>query len=684
MQQSQGCAAVVRPEVDPRHAGLNQQQLEVVQHDAGPLLVAAVAGCGKTRAIVHRIVELVHRGVDEARILAVTFSNKAAKEMVDRAVSLGVHGARVSTFHSLGYQILREEWGPDQFEQWQVDDTNRYRAVVKEILDYRVMNWKSADLTLVLRYISLCKANAALPGSDRALEIARKLPPTPGRDVHLLGQAYFHAEEQRVARRLLTFDDMLIAAWGLLSHDDAVRERWASRYDYVIQDEAQDENVVQRELASLLARDHRNYMIVGDPAQAIYGFRGSDPTGLLRFADEWRASTVRMDANYRSAPQIIDVANKVLRQMPPETHLGVEIAAMRQTEGVVTATRYASFDEEGEGVVRSILELQQDGRRWRDFAVLYRTHAQSRGVEEALLEARVPYVVRGGTNFYDRTEVKALLGYLRIAQGRGTFPVVKKSINTPFRFLGAAFLDGIERAARTASEDATWTDIVRASLDRSGLQARQRTSATQWCTLIETMSKVIARGSAEDATDTERHDARPAVILERLIIEIQYVQWLTRSEGAESPENNRVSNVRELIRAAERFPTVDELLTYIEDTLQKAIEVQQRGEAADVVVLTSLHRSKGLEWPIVYMIGANDGILPHARAEISAEEMRLFYVGVTRARDQLHFTCVCRAPIGARLVALPPSKFLLGAGVEVRDHGSVRDIALSEREERLS
>jgi DNA helicase-2/ATP-dependent DNA helicase PcrA len=666
-------------EVDPRHLGLNAEQLAVVTHLLGPLLVAAVAGCGKTRAIVHRIAELVRRGVDEARILAVTFSAKAAKEMNDRLMALGVHYARVGTFHSVGLQIVREEWGADEFESWQVDDTNRYRAVVKEILGYRHMNWATADLTAVLRYISICKANAALPDSERALELARAMPQP--RDPRLLLAAYTSAEELRRDRRLLTFDDMLVEAWILLCNEE-VRERWAARWDHVLQDESQDENVVQRSIAQMLARDHRNYMIVGDPAQSIYGFRGSDPTGMLNFAQTWEATVVRMTRNYRSGRRIIEVANGALRAMPPNTHLGVTIDAERDLDGVVTASRFASFDEEGEGVVKSIVELHADGRPWKDCAVLYRTHAQSRGVEEALLSARVPYFVIGGTNFYDRAEVKHLLAYLRIAQGRANFNAVKRAINTPFRFLGRAFLDGLEEAGRSAPETLPWTDIVREHVERARLQSRQKTAALAWCSLMESMAATIVSAAGETATEQEKMNGRPAIMLERLIAQVGYVQWLTRDEGTESPENNRVSNVRELVRAAERFPTVDELLTYIEDTLQKAVEVQQHGEGADCVVLTSLHRSKGLEWPVVYMIGTNEKILPHARAEDDSEELRLFYVGATRARDELHFSCVCRAPVGARIVSLGPSKFLDGSGLEVRDHGSCRDIALSDREER--
>jgi DNA helicase-2/ATP-dependent DNA helicase PcrA len=656
------------PETDI-HAGLNPEQLRVVDHQGGPLLVAAVAGCGKTRVIVHRIAQLVRGGVAEDRILAVTFSVKAAREMNMRLTALGVHSARVGTFHSLSWQLVRTE--RPELSMWQVDDRDRYRTVVKDALGYRNMDWKTADLTVVLSYIGRCKAAAALPGTPAAEELARRMhaaSPGAARDPSLLARAYFTAEELRRERKLLTYDDMLLEAWTLLSADEGLRQRWASRWDHVMQDECQDENIVQRDIASMLARDHRCYMVVGDPAQSIYGFRGSDPTGMLRFGEFWNAMIVGMARNYRSGRAIVNVANKVIDAMAVTTHLGVKIAAERDTDGSVDVTRYASFDEEGQGVVGRILEEHADGRVWKDCAVLYRTNAQSRGVEEALLSERVPYVVLGGTNFYERKEVKDLLAYLRIAAGRGSFDDIRRAINTPFRYLGKAFLEGIDTAGRAAPSDAGWTDIVRKQAETK-LQQRQRSSALQWCALIDNIANVIERG-VETEDIEERLESRPARVLESLVMDVDYMSWLTRDEGTESPENNRMSNVRELIRAAERFPTVGELLEYIDETLRKAAEVRRGNDNADCVVLASLHRAKGLEWPSVHIIGCNQKILPHARAEDAQEERRLFYVGITRARDALHLSCVCRAAVGAKLAQLEPSAFIAEVGLEVVDHGS--------------
>jgi DNA helicase-2/ATP-dependent DNA helicase PcrA len=393
--------------------GLNPEQASVVLHHLGPLLCAAIAGAGKTTALVRRIAALwlIH-SVAPARVLALTFSKKAADEMTFRLVGLlpgeVATAARVGTFHSLAHQFLREEMGAE-FKRWQTDDRDRYRTVVKDCLGYQGMKWDSADLTVVEQFIGRCKANCALPGSEDALKRAEAFyaaNPCGQRNPALLCEAYERAEIERRARLLITFDDMLLEMWWRLSEHESVRLRWAARWDFVLQDECQDENRVQREICEMLARDHRNYMVVGDPAQSIYGFRGADPSGILCFAKNWDAQTVELHRNYRSGSRIIDAANGVLRAMEPGTTLGTMITPERGVEGVVEVHSFDDADSEAEGVATMIRELQADGRAWKDIVCLYRTNAQSRAIEEQCLGARIPYVVIGGTNFYERKEVK--------------------------------------------------------------------------------------------------------------------------------------------------------------------------------------------------------------------------------------------------------------------------------------
>lgn len=662
---------------------MNPEQLQVVELEPGPLLVAATAGSGKTHALTQRIAHLINGGADPARILAVTFSSKAAREMTTRLRRIGCLDGRVGTFHSIALQVVRTEL--PGIAGWSIDDTDRYRVCVKDAVGYRYMNWNVADVTHLLSFIGRCKAVGAFPVPDdlKALAIATELyrkRPHSSRDPKRCCEAYVTAELIRRERALLTFDDMLFEAWNLFREDDGIRESWASRWDHVLQDEVQDENLLQRELASFLAQDHRSYTVVGDPAQSIYKFRGSDPSGMLRFETEWSATVVRMGRNYRCAKRIVEVANRVLRAMPAGTHLGVEMVAERVEEGEVSSVWYEDFDDEGEGVTECILESHEDGRDWSHHVVLYRTNAQSRGVEESLLSARVPYVVLGGVNFYERREVRDLLAYLRVAQGVGKFADVKRSINTPFRFLGKAFVDGLEDFV---TEGDGLIDSVESYVETASIQERQRGSAMSWCKLVRRASQVVARGVVAASATRDRPEevaAKPSTILSGLVMDLKYNEWLTRDEGAESPENNRVSNVRELIRAAERFPTVAELLAYVDDTIKRAEVAKLESKNSDVVTLCSIHRAKGLEWPVVYVIGCNDKILPHAYAEDVAEERRLFYVACTRAADVLQLSYVAKAAVSNRVLDLKPSLFLSEAGLISIKGGEAVDAQQSEGE----
>lgn len=641
--------------------GLNPEQAAVVQHYEGPLVTGAVAGAGKTTSLVRRIAYLVRvHGVDPARILSVTFSKKAADEMNQRLRKYlyDGSGARVGTFHSLAWEIVRKE--NPSFATWQLDDHDRYRQCVKEAVDYRGMDWKQADLTVVLQFIGRCKANCALPGTERAQQEAIefcKLKPSPARAADKLAEAYVRSEEERISRRLITFDDMLVLAWQMLSAEGgSTLARWASKYDFVLQDESQDENLVQREIASMLSREHRNYMVVGDPAQSIFAFRGSDPSGLIGFEEQWGARKILMHRNYRSGDAIIEAANGILAAMPADTHLGASITPCRGIPGQVQAKRYRDMDAEADGVVSEIMSTHVDGVAWGDNLILYRTNAQSRALEDQMLTNRIPYVVIGGVNFYERKEVKDLLAYLKLSAERGNSDDVRRCINAPFRYLGKAFVEGLmDTLDKYEGSASNWPKIIRTYITRAKLQQRQKDSAEQWCALIEAGTRVIGLGEAR---------SKPSVMLQEIIDATQYSQFITRSEGTESTENNRVSNVRELVRAAERFATVAEFLDYVEMQIEAAKQAKNIG-GSDRVTLMSIHRSKGLEWPNVFVVGVNDKILPHAKCEDENEERRLAYVAFTRARDVLRVSCVKRACIGTRSVDLLPSDYIEEAGLEL-------------------
>jgi len=672
--------------IDPKKllAGLNPEQEAAVLFGEGPILVAAVAGAGKTRALVHRVAHLVsQRKINPARILAVTFSKAGADEMNDRLEKMiPKSGARIGTFHSVALEICKSEI-PGYLGD--IDGKDRYRYCVKDAAGFRELDWKSCDINMTRDFIGFCKANMARPYSDEAMAIAQEryyYQHGPAKaDPKRLNEVYERAEKIRRDRQLVTFDDMMIDAAELLQTDEGVRQRWARRWDYVLQDEAQDQNKVQLVLGELLAKDHRNYLLVGDPAQAIYAWRGAMPSMLLSFEDRWSAEVVKMSRNYRCGQAIIDTANKVLDAMDPNTRLDMHMVCEKKTQGEVICRQYMNLDEEAEGIASDIAQLLEDGTEPRDCALLYRTNAQSRAPEEALIGRRIPYMIVGGTNFYNRKEVKDLLAYLRIADGRGALDDVRRCINAPFRFLGKEFVKKVtdvatsaRRAAKKEGKRVHWPSVVREACSKGNVQYRQKDSANEWSNILtRAMDNIKAQQSAE--RDTPVWDAgKPVNILEGIVLETRYTDWLVKDEGEETTENSRVSNVRELVRAARRFPTVAELLDFIDD-LTEASKRNTKGKKPNKVILTTLHRSKGLEWENVFVTGANEYLLPHARSEDIEEERRLFYVGVTRAKERLAISCVGEIAVGDRVRNAYPSPFLAEAGLDpvfmVRDEEEV-------------
>jgi DNA helicase-2/ATP-dependent DNA helicase PcrA len=654
--------------------GLNPEQRAVVEHHEGALRVGAVAGAGKTNALVKRIAYLIAaHDVEPETILAVTFSTRAAKEMNVRLRGLGVdiRRCRIGTWHSLAWQIVREE----SEERWEVDSKNQYRTILKEVCGYKGMKWDRADITVLTQFVTRCKARAAAPQSEEARAIAGEMRESNPKNAipALLIEAYGRAELECRDRGLITFDDMLVDAARFLE-DETIRARWSSKWNYVLQDECQDENFAQQLIAEALARRHGNYMVVGDPAQAIYGFRGSDPKGLLTFGERWGATEIHMHRNYRSGPAILEAANAVLAAMPIETRLDMELTAERDdAPGEVRGSMYVDSEEESQAIAQEVLQNLSDGARWKDHAILYRTNAQSRTIEEAFLAERIPYVVVGGTSFYRRKEVRCLLGYLRVATARGDYDDVKRTLNAPFRFLGRKYLDRVKDAYDCGPVESGWMDAVRDAAETSGVWAKQRAAAHSYAALVDGLQAAIRKAVEVDDADPDavmlRDDAKPAVLLREVLAETEYVKWLRRDEGAESAENDRVTNVRELIRAAEKFPTVAELLDYVDDQIRRSERAARENDGEDQVLLMTIHKSKGLEWPRVFLTGAIDGVLPHGKAEDPNEERRLFYVALTRARDAFRVTCPETATFKGRVGDCLPSRYCEEAGIDMGPKG---------------
>lgn len=668
-------------------AGLNPEQREVVLHDKGPLLVGAIAGSGKTHALIRRVGYLITvRGIHPGHILAVTFSKKGADEMQTRLNTLiGQNDARIGTFHSLALEILRSvtKYKDPDYNLWKIDDRGRYRFCLKDATGFKELDWQAADINILDSFVSLCKCNMARPNSEMARTIAKSINLKNRKEStnpEQMLMAYERAEELREQRQLLGFDDMLMEATEFLVNNENIRREWASKYEYVLQDEAQDQNLCQLLMGEYLAKDHRNYMLVGDPSQTIFTWRGAKPEKLLGFEKKWNAKLITMNRNYRCGSTIIDAANNALNAMDPSTRLDMNMVCERNTVGSVKYAEYRNLDEEGSQIVEQIQNLIVDGAKPKDFVILYRTNAQSRAPEEALISARIPYQIIGGANFYERKEVKNLLAYLRLVDGRGDLEDIARAINTPFRYLGKAFLDRIREVAKEnkihkGKSEQSWSMVIRNVCNQQKIQRRQKENAIEWSSLLEELKFRIEKAQNAHETDLEaKREGSPAHILDTIVRRTRYQEWLQKDEGEETPENSRVSNVREMIRAAERFNDIGELLDYVDDTL-KASKKQRKsnGEQPNKVTLCSLHRSKGLEWPYVFVSGVCEKVLPHGRCEDIEEERRLFYVGVTRAREGLSLSSVRNVAFGKRVMPVEPSRFLQEAGLNILENDTFED-----------
>ena len=612
---------------------MNPEQLAAINAPIGPLAILAGAGTGKTHTLVERVKRLVEEGHRANRILLVSFSSDAAKELRRRFERVGLKDVDVATWHSLAWRVLRED--ETDFASWEIDTKGQIKRVIGEACGPKGIDWRDADHAGLARLLGLAAANLWTPDDLGARAAVARLF---GAEARIALDAWAEIERICGERRLLTFDRML-SEFAFHLGDEGAREWWSARWDHVLQDEYQDTNRALVVLAEMLAREHRSYVVVGDPGQSIYGFRGSAPSWLMEFAATWNAPVVSLLRNYRSGARILDVGNAIIA--PARERLPDALIAERGVPGSVSVITADDQEDEAELLAEHITREQSSGARWSDFAVLMRTNALSRAVEEAFLRRQIPHVIRGALPFFQRREVRSLLAYLRVAVDRADDDDLRACINTPNRYLGREFVGSvmIHRQARES-----WTDAVALAAAQDRIWSKQRVAAKQWAEIIENVARGVALGQA------------PAQLLEHVTHVTGYLDWLARAEGDGEQGEGRGAAVRELLSAARRFSSVSALL----DFADRAEQVTKRTgeEIGDRVVVSSIHKSKGLEWPRVWVIGCVDGVLPLAQGD-AEEERRLAYVAVTRARDEL--TLSWWMSQSKRDVA--PSPFLRDAGL---------------------
>ena len=629
-------------------SGLNPEQRDAVTTRSGPLLVLAGAGSGKTRVITVRIAWLLGQRVAARALLAMTFTNKAAREMKERVAALvGGDAAKevtVGTFHAFCAKLLRMRGAPVGVPpNFAICDSADQQSALKAALrELRVAEAKLSPGTLQAR-ISLAK-NRLLSRND-ALSLAKD--PVD----HLVVRAWQKYDEQLARSRTLDFDDLLLKTLALLREHDATRRELSDRFQHVLVDEYQDTNRPQYEIVRELAGRHKNLAVVGDDDQSIYGWRGADVTKILHFERDFPgAKVVRLETNYRSTVPILDAANRVIVNNPHRHE-----KTLRSALGDGDAVVYKRVDDElaeAEYVAREIADrVRANQARWRDHAALVRTATQPRALETALRGRSIPYVLVGGMSFFDRKEVRDVLAYLRLVANPDDEVSLLRAIHCPPRGVGQATLD--KALAFATSEGIT----VGRAFDRADAIAGLQASA------VHAMQTFRARLQAFGAQAPGRD---LATWLHRLLKEVDYRAEVDRTYPDAKTREERWQGVEELANFAENHarraeaPTLQSFLEAV--TLSQDDETQDDDEhGKDAVTVMTLHSAKGLEFPRVYLVGVEEGILPHARAVAEnsvEEERRLMYVEITRAQRHLTVLCVrSRARYGHRGECMP-SRFL--------------------------
>ncbi|MGY0505782.1 DNA helicase II [Luteimonas sp. e5] len=627
--------------------GLNAAQREAVSAPPGHLLVLAGAGSGKTRVLTHRIAWLneVHQ-VPAHGIFAVTFTNKAAGEMRQRADALLRHGARgmwIGTFHGLAHRLLRLHWQDARLpEGFQILDSDDQLRLVKRVLQQLEFDDARFPPKQVMWWINAQKDEGRRPAHIQ-----------PGGDEwgEVMLNSYTLYQERCEQAGLVDFAEILLRAHELLRDTPALLAHYRQRFGHLLIDEFQDTNAIQYGFVRLLAGDTGNVFVVGDDDQAIYGWRGARVENVQHFLRDFPAArTLRLEQNYRSTANILNAANAVISHNPER--LGKQLwTDAGAGELIDFYTAYNEVDE-ARHVVGRIRQWVSDGGSWGDCAILYRSNAQSRMFEEELLAAQIPYRVYGGMRFFERMEIKDTLAYLRLIASRADDAAFERAVNTPSRGIGERTLDEVRRSARGAGVP-LWQG-ARLAIDGGGLNPRGRNALAGFLQLIEQLQEETASLSLQDKIDH---------VLARSGLRAHYER---ESRGS---IDSRVDNLDELVSVAARFVRGDDeasaqLSELVEFLAYASLEAGegQADAGEDGVQLMTLHSAKGLEFPLVFLVGLEEGLFPSARSiEESGrleEERRLAYVGITRARQRLVLSHAESRRLHGQEMFGMPSRFL--------------------------
>ena len=622
---------------------LNDVQRAAVEHTEGPVLIFAGAGSGKTRVLTHRIAYLLNeKKVFPDRILSVTFTNKAAGEMksrLEKMVGAVAKDLWVGTFHSICVRMLRRDGKKIGIaSNFAIMDDTDQRAIVRDILH---------DLDYDERQIA---PGAALGEISKAKNQLLSPDQYESANTSFIGERYaaVYREYERRLRESngLDFDDLIGRTIQLLEEDVETRTRYQNKFRYVLVDEYQDVNYAQYKLVATLADEHKNITVVGDDDQSIYSWRGSDYKMILKFEEDFPGAKVfKLEENYRSTQTILTVANEIITQN--ETRAEKKLFTNRAVGEIVTVYGAETERAEARYAIEKIKELVREGAAYRDFIVLYRTNAQSRVFEEGFLGEGIPYRVVGGTGFYARTEIKDMMAYLRYIVNPADAVAFRRIVNVPRRSIGQQTLASLVDAANAAGVSVGQTVFDKEMLRRA----------------VPKKQKELERFADLITSLRERHEG--LTISDLLVAVMEESGYIRELQGEDTSDSrSRLENLQELIGVAKEFEGREEGGS-LDDFLSNVAlisDLDTLDPSSSFVTLMTLHASKGLEFPVVFLTGLEEGVFPHNRALTDLteleEERRLAYVGVTRAMDRLYLSYAMRRTLFGNTFAHPKSRFL--------------------------
>ncbi|MEW8973387.1 MAG: DNA helicase PcrA [Tissierellaceae bacterium] len=650
-------------------AGLNDRQREAVLHTEGPLLIMAGAGSGKTRVVTHKIAYLIkEKGVFPGNILAITFTNKAANEMKERAAQLlgeNVDNMWIGTFHSICVRILRRDIDKIGYDRsFTIYDRDDQITLMKECIKELNVDKDMYKESTILSKISSLKDSQVTPDEY----INENYGDFRERNI---GELYALYQKKMKKYNALDFDDLIIKAVELLRENKDIAGFYQRKFQYVFVDEYQDTNKIQYELARLLSAKHRNICVVGDSDQSIYAWRGADIGNILNFEKDFEgAKTILLEQNYRSTQNILNVANEVIKNNYVDEPKRLWTDKEEGSNVLYQQLEYS--EQEAYFVANKIHQLIYKGYRPSDIAILYRTNAQSRAFEEVFMKESLPYKIVGGLRFYDRKEVKDIIAYLKLLQNPVDNISLKRIINTPRRGIGNATVDKIEEYAAVRGE--SMYESLLSLEDIDSLSARAKNSVKSF---IDMINNLIAMKEIMGVKD----------LIEKVVYESGYVSDLEKDNSVES--RTRIDNIMEFISVAIDFEQRDE-----ENDLEEFLasvsllsDIDKTVDEDNLITMMTVHSAKGLEFPVVFLVGMEEGLFPISRAldndEDLEEERRLCYVAVTRAEELLFITNAQTRAIYGNINHTLPSRFIEEMGDTIEGKVENQEKKVDRPEEEL-